>query len=248
MDIRDYIKYDTESAYPRVCWPKENPYPKKLYKLEPGCLDTDTAMTSIMHQIQIQTKITENQDHVIMSTIQTIGGTTYQEITVDKKQVLDMLKKAKATKVRTGEHNFYADDKKRTDHHYYCPNCMKQLRTVKTVDGFKYPVDISGPMVKFCPDCGQKLDWEEEEKPRDVYYYHGPMTKTKARAEEVLDMMDGIIEEYGFVTVADAKEFAGCKASYEDDKYGWTSIGGAEIVKEKGGYYRVKMPKAKPVW
>lgn len=62
-------------------------------------------------------------------------------------------------------------------------------------------------------------------------------------ANEVLNQMLNIIEQYDSVSVADFCELAGIPGEYTDRKYGWTSLGAAEVKPISGGGYILKLPR-----
>ena len=69
-----------------------------------------------------------------------------------------------------------------------------------------------------------------------------PIFETRRDAEEILNYIGDLIDEYGFVTVADLYDLAGVSGNYTNNKYGWTDISNAEIVRLKDGYM-IKLPK-----
>ena len=71
----------------------------------------------------------------------------------------------------------------------------------------------------------------------DIFFDYRP------DAEMVLDQMNDIIDHYGFVTVADFFDMADRTAPYTAQKYGWTSVRSAEIIRTRDGY-KIKLPKA----
>ena len=55
-----------------------------------------------------------------------------------------------------------------------------------------------------------------------------------------------VIQLYGLVTIADAKEIAGVKSSsYEDTKRGWAGTIGMSISPEKDGTWAIHLPEPK---
>lgn len=65
-------------------------------------------------------------------------------------------------------------------------------------------------------------------------------------AEAVLWRMRDYLEEYGTVSVAEAKQFAGLRYEYTDNKYGWTDLRAAYVSRIRDGYLIV-LPKAVPL-
>lgn len=70
---------------------------------------------------------------------------------------------------------------------------------------------------------------------------------SRGDAEVVCDLLDEMIERYGFATVADFYDAAGKSAPYTAQKYGWTSIRNADIIRLRDGDYIIKLPKAMPL-
>lgn len=78
------------------------------------------------------------------------------------------------------------------------------------------------------------------------YEYDEIVIDNRGEAESVLDRMDEIVSTYGMVSVADFYDLIGVTSKYTDNKYGWTSISNAHIVRTRDGYM-IKMPKALPL-
>lgn len=104
---------------------------------------------------EISAKAVEMQENIIMSTIQTIGRTTYEDITVDKNKVLDMLQKYTEKKVA---HEIFDHSALQSDT-YKCPSCNHNLFKIYSAKG--KAKTYHGNMTVYCPFCGQKLDWSE---------------------------------------------------------------------------------------
>lgn len=79
------------------------------------------------------------------------------------------------------------------------------------------------------------------------FNYDDILFPSRGEADAVLEQMDAIIEEYGYVTVADMYDMADLAAPYTGNRYGWTSVRRAEIVRVRGGDYVIKLPKAMPI-
>ena len=70
---------------------------------------------------------------------------------------------------------------------------------------------------------------------------------SRGDAELVCDQLGEMIDRYGFATVADFYDAAGRSAPYTAQKYGWTSIRNADIIRTRDGDYIIKLPKAMPL-
>ena len=75
------------------------------------------------------------------------------------------------------------------------------------------------------------------------YSYDDVVVETRGEAESVLQRMDEIMEEYEQVRVADLYDLVGISGDYTDNKYGWTNIRNARVVRTRDGY-KIEMPRA----
>ena len=78
------------------------------------------------------------------------------------------------------------------------------------------------------------------------YSYDDIILDSRGEAEDVITRMEEIIEEYGFVRVADLYDLVGITGDYTDNKYGCTSIRSAEPVRVRNGYM-LRLPRAVPL-
>lgn len=69
---------------------------------------------------------------------------------------------------------------------------------------------------------------------------------TRGEAEQVIQSMDDLIDNYGIVSVADLFDLVGVTSEYTDNRYGWTSVRSAEPVRVKDGYI-IRLPKPIPI-
>lgn len=76
--------------------------------------------------------------------------------------------------------------------------------------------------------------------------YEDVVLKTRVDAEKLLHQLDGVMETYKMVTVADLYDLVGEDATPQDQNYGWTNIRNADIIPVRGGYL-LKMPKPCPL-
>ena len=78
------------------------------------------------------------------------------------------------------------------------------------------------------------------------YSYDDIVLETRGEADAVLSRMDEIMEEYEIVRVADLYDLVGITGEHTDNKYGWTNIRNAKIVRVRDGW-KIEMPRALPI-
>jgi len=78
------------------------------------------------------------------------------------------------------------------------------------------------------------------------YNYDDIILDNRGEAEDVLLRMDELISTYGLVSVADWYDLVGITGNYTDNKYGWTDIRSASVIRVRDGYM-LKLPKALPL-
>lgn len=78
------------------------------------------------------------------------------------------------------------------------------------------------------------------------YSYDDVLLDNRGDAESVLRRMEEAINSYGIVSVADFYDFVGITGDYTDNKYGWTDIHSARVVRD-GDKYTIRLPKALPI-
>lgn len=81
---------------------------------------------------------------------------------------------------------------------------------------------------------------------RVSYDYDDIILDNRGEAEEVLSRMDELIDTYGLVSVADFYDLVGVTGNYTDNKYGWTDIRTASVIRVRDSYM-IKLPKALPI-
>lgn len=81
---------------------------------------------------------------------------------------------------------------------------------------------------------------------RSGYNFDDIKFDTRGDAENVLIAMEQEIDNYGIVSVADLYELVGITGNYTDNKYGWTDLRTADVVRCRDGY-TLKLPRALPI-
>jgi hypothetical protein len=90
-------------------------------------------------------------------------------------------------------------------------------------------------------------DRSRDNQARRSYGYEDVVVNSRADAEAVIEQMDGIIETYDMVSVADLYDLVGMTSNYTDNNYGWKNIRNAEPVRLRDGGWMIKMPKPVPL-
>jgi hypothetical protein len=67
---------------------------------------------------------------------------------------------------------------------------------------------------------------------------------TRGEAEQVLDTLVALVDQYESATVADLYGAVGLTAEHTDLKFGWTDLSAARISPARGGGYLLEMPRA----
>ncbi len=81
---------------------------------------------------------------------------------------------------------------------------------------------------------------------RGGYSYNDISLENRSEAEDVLNQLDELIATYGSASVADLYNLVGVTGNYTDNKYGWTNIRTASVVRTRDGYL-LKLPRALPL-
>lgn len=71
--------------------------------------------------------------------------------------------------------------------------------------------------------------------------------ESRGEAEQVLDTLGEIVNNYGSATLADLCDMTGMPNPYTNNKYGWTSLQGAGVHHGRGGVYLLSLPKPEPI-
>lgn len=90
-------------------------------------------------------------------------------------------------------------------------------------------------------------DRREPPRARTGFDYEDIGFESRVDAENVLIEMKNLIRRYGMVRVADLFDMADLSAPYTSNRYGWTDISSAHIVRRYDGDYIIKLPRAVPI-
>lgn len=95
-------------------------------------------------------------------------------------------------------------------------------------------------------DDRDRRDSGNVSRTRTGYDYDDIILESRGEAEYVLERMDELIATYQVVSVADFYDLVGVSGNYTDNKYGWTDIRNASVIRVRDGYM-IKLPKALPL-
>ena len=71
---------------------------------------------------------------------------------------------------------------------------------------------------------------------RATHDFDDIVLSARNEAEEVLDQLVGLVEQYDVATVADLYSFVGIEASFADEKWGWSDLRGSGVTRVRDGY------------
>lgn len=73
-------------------------------------------------------------------------------------------------------------------------------------------------------------------KARATHDFDEIILATRIEAEEVLDRLSQLVDQYGTVSVADLYDLLDVSSSYTDNNWGWTDVSTSSVVHVRGGY------------
>ena len=79
-----------------------------------------------------------------------------------------------------------------------------------------------------------------------THNFDGIILESRREAEEVIDRLGDLIDNYDAATVSDLYELVGITGSFTDDKWGWTDIRSAGIRRVREGYL-LQLPRTEPL-
>lgn len=92
---------------------------------------------------------------------------------------------------------------------------------------------------------------ERERSERDIsprgratHNFEEILIPTRGEAEQVLDTLMALVDQYDSATVADLYSSVGISTDHTDLKFGWTNLDEARIEPARGGGYILEMPRA----
>ena len=94
--------------------------------------------------------------------------------------------------------------------------------------------------------AAQRIEREREKESDKPFEFSNLIFDSRGDAEQVLDRMIDYLEEYEQVSVNELYSLVGKTGNFTDCKYGWTSLAGASVRRERDGY-SIIFPPVKPL-
>jgi len=90
----------------------------------------------------------------------------------------------------------------------------------------------------------RRVPWDREDerdavvsrRARATHAFDQVIIDSRVEAQEVLDEMYNLLDQYDAVTVGDFYDCVNVTKEFTDENYGWTSLTGTRIVSRGGGY------------
>jgi hypothetical protein len=89
---------------------------------------------------------------------------------------------------------------------------------------------------------GRREENRMSRRGRESHNFDEILFENRIDADEVLRSMYDILEKYEMVSVKDLYGLAGITPDYTDEKWGWTSLQGSAISRERNGRYLLNLP------
>ena len=173
----------------------------------------------------------------------------------DKKKVDKIVKGKVKTKKKNGILSSFINDdlqdiKKYIVEDVLIPTIKKTITDVvkNSIDMFFYG-EVSRPNRSNSSRISYSSYYDRDREPRrrrNDLLIDDIVLESRAEAEEVLDRLDEMIEEFGMASVLNLYDVIGVTAAFTSDKYGWTDIRNATAVRVRDGYL-LKLPSVMPL-
>lgn len=96
-------------------------------------------------------------------------------------------------------------------------------------------------------DKDRRDDRNEPTRARSGFQFDDILFDTRGDAEAVLRELEELLDRFRVASVMDLYSAAGLTCDYTYNKYGWTDLRNAEVVRTRDNDYVIKLPKAMPI-
>jgi hypothetical protein len=94
---------------------------------------------------------------------------------------------------------------------------------------------------------------QQQQRPRQMsprararHNFDEIVLESRQEAEDVLERLYDLVEQYGSASVSDLLELVGIAATHTDQKWGWEELRGAHATRIRGGYL-LDLPEPEPL-
>lgn len=81
---------------------------------------------------------------------------------------------------------------------------------------------------------------------RGAHQFDDIVLETRAEAEQVLDRLFDLIDNYDMATVNDLYDLVGVTGAFTDEKWGWVDLRGTKVVRHRDGYL-IDLPRPEAI-
>lgn len=83
-------------------------------------------------------------------------------------------------------------------------------------------------------------------KSRSTHNFDEIVLQSRGEAEQVLEGLLTVLDQYDVATVSDLYDLLGISGSFADDKWGWTDLRGSSVSRVRDGYL-LNLPRTTPI-
>ena len=102
---------------------------------------------------------------------------------------------------------------------------------------------------------GGSSPWSRRNEPRreitsrarETHDFDEIILQSRGEAEDVLDGLRNLIEQYDSAGVDDLYHMTNIRSTFVDEKWGWTNLRGARVERVRGGGYLLSLPNPEPL-
>lgn len=81
---------------------------------------------------------------------------------------------------------------------------------------------------------------------RSTHDFDEIILSSRVEADEVIDRLYDLVSKYDSASVADLYELTGVMSNHQDQRWGWTDLRGAGVLRVRNGYL-LNLPEAQPL-
>jgi hypothetical protein len=104
-----------------------------------------------------------------------------------------------------------------------------------------------GPYTSYNRITGARPAYNQiSDRGRSLHEFDEVILQSRGEAEDVLDRMRELIDQFDVATVADFYDLVGITSDFPEERWGWSDLRSAKVTHVRGGYL-ISMPKTQPV-